>query len=113
MNIDVPELPRLQDGFEYKQAVEMLVVTLPPGCSATWFHSPPSNAKEDPAGRLSVYWLADTNEVEVGWSLKPSGANLERLAAGIRNAVRAGLKRFSVDEFEYYDFALSYASEDL
>ena len=113
---DRPELPRTQRGYEYKDYAAMLVMVLPARRTATFIGSDarPRAAKVTD-GRLALYWLATGEEVEVAWSLAPSDADPQRLASGINaDAARAkgALPCYSLDDHEYYDAALSFASEN-
>jgi hypothetical protein len=99
----------------YKDDADMLVLLLPRGQTLSW-HRMPWAAKEW-HGRVAVYWLRPdpTQLVEVVWALRTSDADAGTVAEDLNSFVedeRGEIPSFSVDRYQHYDVALSYAGED-
>jgi len=97
----------------YRDQLDMLVLTLPPGTTLSW-REPPRAAKEF-QGRLALYWLSADRLTEVVWKLSPTDRPVLALAHDINAFLedeRGDVPVFSIDDYAHYDVALSYASED-
>lgn len=57
---------------------------------------------------LAVYWMAD----RITWAVDRTDGDLQRCAEEICSAGLNKPPRFRLDDWDYYDVALSYASED-
>jgi hypothetical protein len=111
------EIQCTEHACSYQDDADMLVLLLPRGRALSWNREHPPYAAKEFDGRVAVYWLRRTGNhlLEVIWSLPAGVTDARSLAVNINASVedeRGGIPNFSVDNYERYDVALSYASED-
>lgn len=104
-------------GCTYQDDADMLVLILPRGKTLSWQEGKPPWAAKELDGRVAVYWLKPECEylVEAIWSLPASDDPAQKIAEALNAALeldRGAIPDFFVDDYEHYDVALSYASED-
>ena len=102
--------------YHYNDWAEMLVLILPEGKALTFQDPKPRHAKKF-GGRAAAYWLAPkgSDNVEALWGLPTTKKDAELVTQEIEDFLaeaRGQVPTYSVDDYAYYDFALSYASED-
>jgi hypothetical protein len=120
VKVHPPELRveiRSASGFyQYNDWADMLVLILPQGRAMSFQDPKPRHAK-DFEGRVAVYWLApkDLDNVEAFWGLPYAKKDAETVTQEIEeflSEARSQVPTYTIDDYSYYDFALSYASED-
>jgi hypothetical protein len=99
----------------YKEEADMLVLVLPPGRTLTWYQRP-NDAKEF-EGRLAVYWLRASlgQPIDVVWNLVAMEKDARTTAENLQDFLddeSGEVPIISIDRYERYDVAMSYASED-
>lgn len=103
--------------YQYNEGADMLVLILPEGKALSFQDPKPRHAK-DFESRVAVYWLApkdSDNNVEALWRLPAAKKDAKIVAQEIEDFLteaRGQVPTYTIDDYAYYDFALSYASED-
>jgi hypothetical protein len=104
-------------GCTYQDETDILVLVLPRGKTLSWQEGNPPCAAKEFDRRVAVYWLKRDCDhlVEAIWSLPASDDPPQKIAETLNTALeldRGAIPDFFVDDYEHYDVALSYASED-